>query len=791
MKYIRLYLKRSFTRNLKKQVFLILGITFLMTAVTDRLLWSDSNISGVKEGVASQMEAMKVGDTYYNVSKEQADFLVKHQDAETAAALECFEVEAGIENIEKVISLLPAELWEPIYLYGGAPESGEVLLSSEARIGGRRPAVGEEIQFSVCLGEVVRTVTATVSGVYDYGEATVIGSYAILSEEDCLSLINQAKERGEIFCYDVFVLTKGFAAARETDLYASSHEYGLNMWYDFVDTYGFLPASAGNGGAEGMEITVIDTVGDGLQMFLNAVASVMFSIISMCALIYIVLQDEKKNVGIFRALGATKRQMAAMFTARILAVGAIGTAIGAILGIVLFKIKEIAMYDNMEANFSIRSVVMIPLVGCVLLLLFQLPGVFGVLRKTPLELLKGASDAGANLLESTKRRFSGKRHPLWWYSGLELWRLRGRSVAFCLIMVSNFSLLVGELFHLNNNLLYVAQQGVAVTCTVYCEEGSLSKEQIAEILSVEGIKEYGYDAVLDGEYLYWGEKAIDVKLELVDETSYRELWDASVKSQKLTDLPEDSEAALAENTLLLVPVLNSHSRDYEELKEGEQVALLCEDGTRLPCTIGYFGKKEKSAGYDFRVYVSYDTYCKAYASSLPTQMLITLDGMEYEDAKKAIESLSSVYRVEQNEALVDLTQEQMKSDYIVTILTTVLPLACIALAFLFCFFSFYYLSKAEEYRMLYATGASKKMIRKIILFHAIQMSLLSTAVTVAVAYVYALSRIGKMKEMVPVGMEGLSYWMIPVLFLVVLAASVGTTLLSSRSVVKNLKCLQQ
>lgn len=790
MKYIKLYVKRSFTQNLKKQVFLILGITFLMTAATDQIFWTDSDINEVKDGIEGQMAAMKVGETYYGVSGEQADFLIHHTDVETAAALGYFEVRAGIENTKKVISLLPMELWEPVYLYGDAPKAGEVLLSSEARIDGRRPVVGEEIQFLVFVGEEEQMVTATVSGVYDYSKAQVIGSYAILAEEEYFNLQEIVKKDNGTLCYDVFVLTKGFAAARETDLYADAHEYSMNMRSDFIDTFGFLPESCGNGGASGIEVSVVSVVEDGTQIFFNVMTSVMPCIISMCALIYIVLQDEKKNVGILRALGATKRQIAAMFTARILAVGTIATVLGTVFGMALFKIKETVLYDSMEANFSARSIVMIPLVGCALLLLLQIPGVFAVLRKTPLELFKGTGNAGENLLESSKRRFSGKRHPLFWYSGLELWRLRGRSIAFCLIMVSNFSLLLGELFHLNNHLLYAAQQGVPVTCTVYCEEGSFSKAQLEEILSVEGIREYGYDAVLDGKYLYWGEKAIEVKLALVDESSYRELWDASVKSQKLTDLPEDSEEALAGDTLLLVPVLNSNSRDYEELKEGESVELLCEDGEMLPCTVGYFGKKEKSAGYDFRVYLSYDTYRKAYASSLPTQLLITLEGTEYEEAKKAIESLAPIYRVEQNEVMVDLTKEQIKSDYMVNSLAMILPLFCVALAFLFCYFSFYYLSKEEEYRMLYALGASKRMIRKVIVFHAVQISALSTAVTILVAYGYALSRIRKMKEMVPVGMEGLSYWMIPVLFVIVLATSVGTTLLSSRSVVKNLKCLQ-
>lgn len=789
MKYSKLYVKRSFTQNLKKQVFLILGITFLMTAVTDSLLWSDSNISEVKDTSKKMVESQKLSNKYCELSKEQADFLAQHEDIEYYAAIAYLNVEAGIENIKKVIQPLPEELWEPVYLYGDAPKPGEVLLSSEARISGRRPVVGEEIQFLVFVGEEEQTVTATVSGVYDYRKARVIENYAILAEEDYHALLERFVENESFLKYDAFFSVKDFVAAREKNIAIGVGEYDRKVQNDFCEKYTAVPYSVSNGGSgtlrDDSEVWNISL------MFINGFTSIILCTISMCALIYIVLQDEKKNVGILRALGATKRQIAAMFTARILAVGTIATVLGTVFGMALFKIKETVLYDSMEANFSARSIVMIPAMGCVLLLFLQLPGVCGVLRKTPLELFIGASKVGENLLESTKRRFLGKRRPLLWYSSLELWRLRGRSIAFCLIMVSNFSLLVGELFHLNNHLLYAAQQGVPVTCTVYCEEGSFSKAQIEEILSVDGIKEYGYDTVLDGEYLYWGEKTIDVKLALVDETSYRELWDASVKSQKLTDLPEDSEVALAGDTLLLVPVLNSNSRDYEELKEGASVELLCEDGEMLPCTVGYFGKKEKSAGYDFRVYLSYDTYSKAYASSLPTQLLITLEGTEYEEAKKAIESLAPIYRVEQNEVMVDLTKEQMKSDYMVNSLAMILPLFCVALAFLFCYFSFYYLSKEEEYRMLYALGASKRMIRKVIVFHAVQISVLSTVATVVVAYGYALLRIRKMKEMVPVGMEGLSYWMIPVLFLIVLVTSVGTTLLSSRSVVKNLKCLQQ
>lgn len=90
--------------------------------------------------------------------------------------------------------------------------------------------------------------------------------------------------------------------------------------------------------------------------------------------------------------------------------------------------------------------------------------------------------------------------------------------------------------------------------------------------------------------------------------------------------------------------------------------------------------------------------------------------------------------------------------------------------------------------MLYAQGASKKMLQKLILFQAMRLAVLAAVVTVGAAVLLsALS--GRRNEAMLEGLAEISFfwWMVPLSMLFVILVSVTATWLASKTMLKNLE----
>ncbi|MGN1085009.1 MAG: FtsX-like permease family protein, partial [Lachnospiraceae bacterium] len=310
MGFIRLYIKRSFTKNLKKQLFLILGIAAFMALATEQIIGSDSEYNDVTEKIENFYWGYS--EKFFALSAEQRQFLLAHPEITDSYTIYYFDVTKGITNGSFLVSADFPESFRTTYVYGTDPGPGEVALPEKARIAGKRPKIGQEIVFEIQLGEETKAIHAKVSGVFEE-HSTYNAAYVAMYAADFEHL---------------FFQTDSEAACLADVLYnCSDEEASWDIWAETLEKYGSQ--------MKHMRCKQSETpsaLGSLETISFNLYIPVMIGAVSMIAIIYILLKDERKTLGIFRALGATKRQLVQMLTARMTVLALAGAGLGALLG---------------------------------------------------------------------------------------------------------------------------------------------------------------------------------------------------------------------------------------------------------------------------------------------------------------------------------------------------------------------------------------------------------------------------------------------------------------------------
>lgn len=402
MEYIWLYIKRTFTENVRKQVFLILGIAAFMTLFSAHVINKDSaELRAVKD---IEWHDWGFSEKIFDVSAEGVTYLEEREEISRVDAVERLPFVGGVDNVEFVVSSAVPEAWKLSILYGTMPKEGEVLLTEHALINKRQPVPGETVVFTVQVGEEKKQVEAAVSGVVEAFD-DFAGGYAFLYHEDFALLTENLspKERQ----YDVFV-TEAYQNAMTPVRYDFVQKFGNHIFYEYAITENF----------EGYSIR-------GILYQICLVAVLCGGCLG--AIIYLVLRDERKNIGILRALGARKSQIAAMVTMRVLFSGGIGILLGSGLSMGLRVIQKQMMHteESFGSEMGSVSLVAIPLGGLLLLLILQLPSVLTLLKEVPVELMNEVTHTGENLIRMKGEKLPRVKHPIWWYAGLEGKRLCG------------------------------------------------------------------------------------------------------------------------------------------------------------------------------------------------------------------------------------------------------------------------------------------------------------------------------------------------------------------------------
>lgn len=762
--FIRLYIRRSFTRNLKKQLFLILGIAAFMTMATEHIIGSDSEYNNVVESAGSFYWGYS--QKFFALSPEQRQFLVGQPGITDVYVVKYMDVTSGIANGSFLVSAGFPKSFQTKYLYGSEPGQGEVALPESARIAGKRPETGQEILFEVQSGEEKQNVRVRVSGVFKEHPSYNVG-YVAMYAPDFESLLLKT-DTGEKCFADVFYN-------------CTDEETAQAVWGKMLETYGTSLRSGGCGIPE----TSPALGGVGIAL-LNLLTPFLVGAVSMIAILYILLKDERKTLGIFRALGATKKQVVLMLTAQTAVIAVVGAVPGRLLGEGFLWLKRFLMFQTEPYNPGIVSAVMIPLAAVAFFLLFQIPGVLHILRKSEVELMNGTEAKGENLISYQNRRLHRVKHPLWWYSGLEPKRIKLNTIVLCLVTMSSLVLTVSSMLQADSLLKYNSLEAVETDYAVSRKEGAFSRQEIESILALTGVEVSGYGVQVFAEDLVTLDgKKLRAKLQIIEETSFYEFKVAQRTARKQDRFRGTLEEALAGGRILVEPTYSIIP--IAEMLPGDTLYVKNFQGEDIPFEIAAVGVKQADDTCECYVYVGFDTYEKLFGMPELAKFHVALDGVTFREAKEAVEGLSKLYILTENNVLVGYTKGQLEWDSVVMLLEAAALSLLISFSFLICYYSFYFLSKSGEYRMLYAQGASKKMLQKLILFQALRLAVLAAVVTVGTAILLSALQ-GRRNEAMLEGLAEISFfwWMVPLTMLFVILVSVTATWLASKAMLKNL-----
>ncbi|MBQ8800656.1 MAG: ABC transporter permease [Lachnospiraceae bacterium] len=465
MNYIRLYIKRTFTHNIKKQVFLIWGIAAFVAMLAGDVMRSDANEQRLVND--SRSENYGFSAKIWKCPLEGIDFLENHEEITLVQPVELAEVISGPSGVEAVVSSRVPDGWRMDYLYGGPPGPGEVVLTETAAIGKRQPELGETIRLTVKVGNEERKLDVVVSGVIK-GVLFFTDEYAFLYEEDFTKLTDglSDKERD----YDVFV---------------------QNVYGDF-DQGHILFQMNEMFGTHAMDSSpeMFNRDYDVEWVVMLAMRVVVLCGVCLTAIIYLIIRDDRKTIGIYRTLGAKNYQIVTMVTVRILCSGVIGTALGFLFVVLVESVENLLTTTNTAAidGVSWQAVFWIWIGVLAALVLLQIPVLHHILRETPVTLLEETVTKGEGLVRLSNPRMLKVKHPLWWYSGLEGKRLKGRQVGIVIISVFAFYL-VSEIFLLQDGYMQDGRsEAKEITYTVRKEDGCFSTEELEKLSNLTGLQ---------------------------------------------------------------------------------------------------------------------------------------------------------------------------------------------------------------------------------------------------------------------------------------------------------------
>ncbi|MGN0324924.1 MAG: FtsX-like permease family protein [Lachnospiraceae bacterium] len=668
-----------------------------MAMLASNIMTSDSS----ERDSLKQAEQYKMGFSWKlsDISTEELDYMEHHEEVVHVDAIEKVELVAGLDNVDCLVSSGVPDTWKMEYLYGKAPGEGEILLTENARISSRQPVPGETARIEVRAGRETKQMDVTVAGVIK-GLDDFTGAYGFLYHEDFITLTEGiAKEERK---YDAFVQT--------------IYGYAMNgtLWGDMYERFGTNNIIGISENLVNKEYSVGGVV---LPMVLTIV------IFGGClaAIIYIVLQDEKKNIGIFRALGARKTQIATMLTIRIFVSGVLGILLGSGLTVLVQKIENMLTYTDTGAveNIGAVSMVMIPFGGLVALLVLQLPALYALLREAPIALMNELRHAGENLISLKGTKVFHIKHPIWWYAGLEGKRLKGRRIGLALITV--FGLLFPSMTFMNlqGNLKSDEKKAVDMTYTVKKENGYFTEEEVQRILKLPGVQSAGFSVEQYGECVaeYAGEACM-VRLQILDEKSFRKMK-KDLEAMGISVAEESGEELLGESGIV---VRGTRKTLHKKVPEAATVQLLSSTGERYECEVVLNARNYGELDADYYMFIGFGTYCEVYGVPELQEFSVTLKNTAYAKTVDRLRQTVDGVSLMQNELLLGNTLRELHSDTIVSTIAEVFLSILASAVFLFCYYSFYYLAKTEEYRKLFAMGASMRMVKNTMLLQSLRSS---------------------------------------------------------------------
>jgi len=254
------------------------------------------------------------------------------------------------------------------------------------------------------VGELTNKLMSSIANAFNVDQNKITSAFKLNFTEDELARVVTAMMSKTVTTQDSNLLTLGYQDREKPtyiSFYFSSFE-GKEHFLKFIDNYN---KKVKNKGEEEKEIRFSDTTGilmDSVKTIVNAVSYVLIAFVSISLVVssimigiitYISVYERTKEIGILRAIGASKRNISSIFNAETFIIGFLSGIFGMTITYILIPIINTILHKYtgnipLNAALSISNAIKLIILSIVLTLIGGLIPARAASKKDPVEALR-------------------------------------------------------------------------------------------------------------------------------------------------------------------------------------------------------------------------------------------------------------------------------------------------------------------------------------------------------------------------------------------------------------------
>ena len=254
------------------------------------------------------------------------------------------------------------------------------------------------------VGELTTKLMSSIANAFNVDQNKITSAFKLNFTEDELARVVTAMMSKTVTTQDSNLLALGYQDREKPtyiSFYFSSFE-GKEHFLKFIDNYN---KKVKNKGEEDKEIRYSDTTGilmDSVKTIVNAVSYVLIAFVSISLIVssimigiitYISVYERTKEIGILRAIGASKRNISSIFNAETFIIGLLSGIFGMTITYILIPIINTILHKYtgnipLNAALSISNAIKLIILSIVLTLIGGLIPARAASKKDPVEALR-------------------------------------------------------------------------------------------------------------------------------------------------------------------------------------------------------------------------------------------------------------------------------------------------------------------------------------------------------------------------------------------------------------------
>ncbi len=254
------------------------------------------------------------------------------------------------------------------------------------------------------VGELTTKLMSSIANAFNVDQNKITSAFKLNFTEDELARVVTAMMSKTVTTQDSNLLALGYQDREKPtyiSFYFSSFE-GKEHFLKFIDNYN---KKVKNKGEEEKEIRYSDTTGilmDSVKTIVNAVSYVLIAFVSISLVVssimigiitYISVYERTKEIGILRAIGASKRNISSIFNAETFIIGFLSGIFGMTITYILIPIINTTLHKYtgnipLNAALSISNAIKLIILSIVLTLIGGLIPARAASKKDPVEALR-------------------------------------------------------------------------------------------------------------------------------------------------------------------------------------------------------------------------------------------------------------------------------------------------------------------------------------------------------------------------------------------------------------------